>query len=380
MDARLDEEQTQLRDAARDFLLRECDMTVVRQTMTDPHHFPEALWKQMGELGWLGLYSPAEYGGADLGLVTVSLLLEELGRALAPTSFLASAVLAVGCVQRFGSAEQRAHWLPALGSGRHRVALAHLETNTGWDARSITLEARRDGGGLRLRGRKLYVQDGLTSDLLLTTVRLGPEVDDIGLVLVDSGAKGLRLRAVDLYEKTRAWAEIEFDDVVIDAGALIVSGSRGKHAFDHLLDLSRVGLSAEMTGAARRVLEMSVDFAKQREQFGRPIGQFQAIAHKCADMLVAVESMTSAALYCAWAVEQGEPDASTSACLAKSFCSDSYTHVAGDGIQIHGGLGFTWEQDLHLYFKHAKAAEFLYGSSHALRETAAQSLIGSTAG
>ena len=376
MEVQLDEDQLLLRDSARDFLARECGTEVVRATMTDPHVAAEVLWKQLVELEWMGLYAPAEYGGADQDLVSVSLLLEELGRTLAPTPFLTTALLAVGTVERFGTPEQQSHWLPALSAGEHRVALAHLESTPVWDAASVSLESRRDGGSLRLRGRKSFVQDGLTSDVLLTSVRLGPAPDDIGLIFVAADTTGVKRRAVDLYEKTRGWAEVEFDDVVVDASALIGgAGNRGADAFSHLLGLARVGLSAELTGAARRVLEMSVEFAKQREQFGRPIGQFQAIAHKCADMMIAVESMTSATQYAAWSVGTDEPDARTSACLAKSFCSDAYTRVAGDGIQIHGGLGFTWEQDLHLYFKHAKAAEFLYGSSHELREIAAQDMI-----
>jgi len=375
MEVQLDEDQLLLRDSARDFLARECGTEVVRATMADPHVSAEVLWKQLVELEWMGLYAPAEHGGADQDLVSVSLLLEELGRMLAPTPFLTTALLAVGTVERFGTPEQQSHWLPALSAGEHRVALAHLESAPAWDAASVSLESRRDGGSLRLRGRKSFVQDGLTSDVLLTSVRLGPAPDDIGLIFVAADAAGVKRRPVDLYEKTRGWAEVEFDDVVVDASALIGAGDRGAEAFAHLLDLARVGLSAELTGAARRVLEMSVEFAKQREQFGRPIGQFQAIAHKCADMMVAVESMTSATQYAAWSVGADEPDARTSACLAKSFCSDAYTRVAGDGIQIHGGLGFTWEQDLHLYYKRAKASEMWLGDGAWNRELAAKELL-----
>lgn len=375
MDVRLDDEQLLLRQTARDFLARECPMSTVRAGMDDPYARADALWKQMAELGWLGLHVPAEHGGAGLDLVSVSVVLEELGRALAPTPFLATALLAVDPILRFGDARQQSAWLPALAAGRHRVALAHLESTPSWAAADVGLGARREGSQLVLNGRKAFVQDGLTCDVLLASVRLGPEADDVALALVAGDAPGLSRRPIDLIEKTRGWAEVRFEDVRVSADDVIGAGGSGAAALARVLDVARAALCAELAGAARRVLELSVAFAKQREQFGQPIGAFQAIAHKCADMLVAVESMTSAALYAAWSVGSNEPDARTSACLAKSFCTDTYTKVAGDGIQVHGGLGFTWEQDLHLYFKHAKAAEFLYGSSDALRELAARDLI-----
>jgi alkylation response protein AidB-like acyl-CoA dehydrogenase len=375
MQVQLDEEQLLLRDTARDFLAAECPIDLVRAGLEDPHAPVDKLWKQMAALGWVGLHAPVEAGGAGLDLVSLSLILEELGRVLAPTPFLGTALLAVGSLTRFGSAAQKSIWLPGLAAGDHRVALAHLEDTASWSAADVGCDARRDGAGFRLRGRKRFVQDGLTSDLLLVSVRLGPAPDAVGLALVDAAATGVRRRAIDLYEMTRGWAEIELEDVIIDESAVLGAGGDGAAALAHLLDLARVGLASELAGAARRVLEMSVAFAKQREQFGQPIGAFQAIAHKCADMLVAVESMTSAAQYAVWSVGADEPDARTSACLAKSFCAEAYTKVAGDGIQVHGGLGFTWEQDLHLYFKHAKAAEFLYGHAHDLRELAARDLI-----
>jgi len=237
------------------------------------------------------------------------------------------------------------------------------------------LEGTIAGDKLRLSGAAHFVQDGLTATHLLVSCRLAGAPGGLGLALVHAEQPGIERRAIGLNEKTRGWAEIRFRDVAVRAAALVGGTDRGADAFAYGLDLARTGLAAELAGAGRKVLEASVEYAKNREQFGQPIGQFQAIAHKCANMMVAVESMSSAATYAAWSVGSDEPDARTSACLAKSFCSDAYTRVAGDGIQVHGGLGFTWEQDLHLYFKHAKAAEFLYGSNHALREIAAKDLI-----
>ncbi len=378
MDVQLDEEQQLLRDTARDFLEAECTMDVVRARMDDPHSFAGGLWKQMAELGWLGLHVPDEHGGAGLDLVTLSLVLEQLGRVLAPTPYLATALVAPGVITHFGSGGQRADWLPSLASGEWRVSLGHLgsaATEARWDVAGCGLEGTIAGDKLRLSGAAHFVQDGLTATHLLVSCRLAGAPGGLGLALVHAEQPGIERRAIGLNEKTRGWAEIRFRDVAVRAAALVGGTDRGADAFAYGLDLARTGLAAELAGAGRKVLEASVEYAKNREQFGQPIGQFQAIAHKCANMMVAVESMSSAATYAAWSVGSDEPDARTSACLAKSFCSDAYTRVAGDGIQVHGGLGFTWEQDLHLYFKHAKAAEFLYGSNHALREIAAKDLI-----
>jgi alkylation response protein AidB-like acyl-CoA dehydrogenase len=306
--------------------------------------------------------------------VTLSVVLEELGRALAPTPFLMSALVAPGTIARFGTGAQQREWLPSLASGEWRVALAHLGSEARWDASGCGLEGSVLGDRLVLSGSCPFVQDGLTATHLLVSCRLtaGP---GLGLALVHAEQPGIERRAIELNEKTRGWAEIHLRDVTVRSAALVGGVDGGVDAFAYALDLARTGLAAELAGGARRVLDLSVEYAKTREQFGQPIGQFQAIAHKCSNMLLAVENMSSAALYAAWSVGAGEDDARTAACLAKSLCSDAYTQVASDGIQVHGGLGFTWEQDLHLYFKHAKAAEFLYGSSHELRELAARDLI-----
>lgn len=373
MNLQLDEEQLVLRDTAREFLEAECCIDVVRARMDDPHSFAETLWKQMAELGWLGLAVPEEHGGAGLDLVTLTVLLEQLGRVLAPTPHLVTALVVPGVLAKFGTPDQQAELLPDLCAGGRRFALGHLGPGTRWDGDGAGLSSLDDDGGLRISGPCHFVQDGLTATHMLATLHL--EAGGIGLAVVDLAAPGVERRAVDFNEKTRSWAEIHMKDVRVSDSALIGGRDRGAEAFATALDLARAGLSAELVGAGRRVLEMSVDYARTREQFGQPIGQFQAIAHKCANMLVAVESMASAAIYAAWSVGAGEHDARSSACLAKSLCSDAYTRVTGDGIQVHGGLGFTWEQDLHLFFKHAKAAEFLYGTSHELREVAAADLI-----
>jgi len=373
MDVQLDEEQQLLRDTARDFLEAECGIDVVRARMDDPHSFADVLWKQMAELGWLGLHVSAEHGGAGLDLVTVSLLLEQLGRVLAPTPFLATALVVPGMLARFGTVGQQAEWGPRIAAGEVRFAFGHLGPTARWDAAGAGLDATPDvPGGVRANGTCHFVQDGLTATHMLATMHVEGR---IALAFVDLSADGVERRAIDFNEPTRGWAEIHLDAVALPDSAVIARDEDGADAFAYALDLARTGLSAEIAGAGRRVLEMSVEYAKTREQFGQPIGQFQAIAHKCSNMLVAVESMASAATYAAWSVGADEPDARTSACLAKSLCSDAYTQVAGEGIQVHGGLGFTWEQDLHLYFKHAKAAEFLYGTSHELRELAARDLI-----
>lgn len=380
MDVGFSDEQTLLRDSARDFLTRECPMSLVRAQMDDPRGLPEALWKAIGELGWCGLLVPEEHGGSGLGLVDLSLVMEQMGRVLCPGPFVSTAVVGATAIAHGGSLAQREQWLPALAGGRLRVALAQLEEDTSWRPEGIQMRSEHHGGGLRLSGRKLFVADAPAADLLIVATRTGPPHDGgshgVTLVLVDAGAPGVTLRPIAYNEQTRKLAEVRFDDVDVPAERVLGAPGDGWPVLARAHAAARAALCAELAGAAHRVLEASVEYARTREQFGQPIGRFQAIQHKCADMLVGAEGIRSAAWYAAWALDHDEPDASTAACLAKSYASDTALAIAGAGIQIHGGLGFTWEQDLHLYYKHAQAAALAYGSPSALRAQAADALIG----
>ena len=374
MDAQLDEGQVLLQQAARDFLARECPMAFVRQMMDHPRGVTDAFWKQLAGLGWTGLVLPEAYGGAGLGWLDLAVLLEEMGAALAPGPFFSSVVLGATAVESAGTEEQRARWLPGLASGELRATLA-LQEPGGGAAGPVQMVAREEGRGLRLSGAKSFVPDGHAADLVVVAARRGSVHGPLVLAVVPGGAAGLTARAIDYSDATRKVAELHFADVAVNADAVLGHGVRAEHALGAVLDRARVALCAETAGLAQRVLDLSVAYAKSRQQFGKPIGSFQAIQHKCADMLLRTENLRSAAWYAAWALDQNEIDAHATACMAKAYASEAGSHVAGEGIQIHGGLGYTWEQDLHLYYKRAKANEVALGDASHHRERVARATL-----
>jgi len=376
MDFGFNEEQEMLRKSARDFLTDECPMTYVRQMMEDDRGFGDAQWRKMAELGWTGLILPEEHGGAGLTFVDLVVVLEEMGRAVLPGPYFSTLVAAVALLEG-GSAAQKAAWLPKIAVGEVKATLAQLEPNARWDAAGITAEARKDGGGFRLSGTKLFVPDAHTADLLVVAARApgSKDAEGVGLFLVDAKASGVKTTLLKTLDQTRKLCEVVLADVRVPADAVLGGAGGGWKLLDRIVDRGKVALCAEMCGGAQKVLEMSVEYAKVREQFGRPIGSFQAIQHKCANMLVEVESSKSATYYAAWAVANDVPEAPLAAAMAKAYTSDAYRHTSGEGIQIHGGIGFTWEHDMHIYFKRAKSSEVTFGDATWNREIVAQ-LIG----
>lgn len=386
MNVRLDPQQELLRSSAREFLEKECPTELVREMMNDPTGVSRGLWQKLGELGWLGLVLPEEHGGAALSLVELSLLLEEMGRVLVPAPFLSSALVGLA-VARGGSEAQKARILPAMARGDLTASLAdHAPRSQGRDVRSSRLRATPDGnGGLRIEGAKLFVPDAQVADIFLVPVELAepgsaPELElelegSVALILLGAGADGVTVEPTRHIDPTRRVASLRLDDVRVEAGAILADRDAGWPLLAWLRDAARVGLCAELCGGAGRVLDLSLDYARTREQFGRPIGSFQAIQHKCVDMLVRVESARSATWYAAWALAAGAEDAHAAACLAKAYCSEACVAVAAEGIQIHGGLGFTWEQDLQLYYKRAISSAVSFGDASACRELAARELI-----
>ncbi len=383
MDVRLSEEQELLRQSAREFLARECPMSRVRSAIDDPRGASDTLWNQMAELGWPGLVIPECYGGAGLGAVELAVLFEETGRVLLPGSLFAHVALGGVAIDLAGSPEQKQRMLPALAEGSARVTFAQLEEGSSWGPEGIRLEAKPEGDGYRLVGTKVHVPDAHLADWLVVPARCvdGDAAGAVVLCLVAAAAPGVTIRPFAFVDETRKMCQVELHDVAIPPEDVLRSseaegsGDAGSELLERILDVARVALSAELCGASLRVLDMSVEYAKTREQFGRKIGSFQAIAHKCADMFVRAESARSATYYAAWAVANHEPDAHTSACLAKAYCCDAASHIAGEGIQIHGGLGFAWEQDPQLYFRRAKASEHFLGDPSWNRELAARVLL-----
>jgi alkylation response protein AidB-like acyl-CoA dehydrogenase len=344
--------------------------------MEDERGFSDAQWKKMAELGWTGLIVPEEYGGAGLNMVDMVVVLEEMGKVVFPGPFFASSILGGIAIDLGGSAEQKQRWLPGLADGSQRATLAQVEESGRWDADGIQLAAKASGGGFNLSGTKLFVHDAHNADLLIVPARTGGNgTDGITLFVVPAKAKGVSVRVLKTMDQTRKLCEVTFDNLAVGKEAVLGEVGKGWALLDRLVDRAKVALCAEMCGGAQRVLEMSVEYAKVREQFGKPIGSFQAIQHKCANMMVQVESAKSATYYAAWAVANDVPEAHLAACMAKAYTSDAYRFVSAEGIQIHGGIGFTWEHDMHLFFKRAKGSEVTFGDATWNRELVAQVVL-----
>lgn len=377
MDFGFSEDQEMLRQSARDFLSKECPMTLVRKMMDDESgHSPE-LWKKMAALGWQGLILPEEFGGAGLTFVDLVVVLEEMGRVVLPGPFLSTVVFAGLAIAESGSAEQKKKWLPRIANGDLVATLALIEPSGRWDADGIAATATPDGDGWKLEGTKLFVPDGHVAELLVVAARKpgSKGSDGVSLFLVDAKTPGLGIAPLKTMDQTRKLSEVVLSGVKVGRDALLGAEGGAWKSIERIADRGKVALCAEMCGGAQRVLDMSVEYAKVREQFGKPIGSFQAIQHKCANMMVQVESAKSATYYAAWAVANDVPEAPLAAAMAKAYCSDAYRYVAGEGIQIHGGIGFTWEHDMHIFFKRAKSSEVTFGDATLNREIVAQHIL-----
>jgi len=364
MDFELSEDQLALRQAALGMLDGLSPLTRVRQVAALDDHLDAPLWQAMAEQGWLSIELPAEAGGLGLGSVELSVLAEQLGAHLAPVPFLGT-VLTAGALQRAVSAKAAdpgdelggrtvGQWVERLAEGSAVGAVA-------WSTRADSVSAATHESGWHLSGRSDPVVYGPAADLVLVPASSaqGP-----ALFAVAPAERPLPEPAMD---RTRSLGRVVLGD---DRGRWL----GGDDALQALLDRAVTALCAEMLGAGERVLHMSVDYAKDRVQFGRPIGSFQAVKHRCADMLVDVEGMRSAAYYAAWAVGAGDPDASAAASAAKVWCSEASRRVMASGLQVHGGIGFTWEHDLHLFVKRAQLDQVSFGASSAHRDRLARIL------
>ncbi len=369
------EEQAELRSTARSFLAEYSSSDRVRQAMESELGYDPEVWKRIaGELGWPAVLIPEAYGGLGLGHVELVALLEVMGETLLCAPFFSSVCLAANALLVSGSEEHQSVHLPGIADGRTRATLAYPEPDGEWGAAGIRSLARRDGEGFVLNGRKRYVLDGHCADLLIVaTRREGSEGEEgISLFVVPADSEGVERRLLPTMDQTRRQADIEFRDVHLPASALLGEEERGWETLRKTLDLAAVAISAEQVGGAQKCLDLSVEYAKQRVQFGRPIGSFQAIKHKCADMMVAVESARSATYYAACVAAEDTDELPVVASLAKATASDAFFRCAAESIQIHGGVGFTWEYDIHLYFKRAKSTETFLGDAAYHRELVAQ--------
>ena len=364
-------EQRELRDSVRRFLADRAPMSRVRELMETPDGTDRQVWQQAGaQLGLQGIAIPERYGGAGFTFAEQAIVLEELGAALYGGPYLASAVLAATALLAASDEAARRELLPGIASGQTVATLAFTEDDGSWDPEAIRLAATRGEGSpdspWMLDGHKSFVLDGHTADLILVVAAAGP---GLSLFAVDPGAAGLDRRVLPTLDQTRKLARLEFDAV---PGRLIGAPGEAGGVQGRTLDVAAIALAAEQLGGAQRALDMAVGYAMTRHQFGRPIGSFQAIKHRCADLLLEVESLRSAVAYAAAAVAENSAEVPVVAALAKAYASDVYFHVAAENIQIHGGIGFTWEHDAHLYFKRAKSSELLLGDASYHREHLAE--------
>jgi len=362
-------EQEELRAVVRKFLATYSDEAQVRAQLHSDLGYDTGVWKLMADqLGLQAIAIPEEYGGAGAGFGELSVVLEEAGRSLLCAPLFSTVVLAATTLLESGDTEAAKEHLPGIAEGRTVATLALIEQDGRWCEESIQVRAVADGAQFRITGTKPYVLDGAQADLVIVAARTdqGPS-----LFAVDPKGSGVEARALPTLDQTRRQATL----VLTDAPAtLIGEEGQGWHVLRRVLDLAAAALACEQVGGAARVLESTVDYVKVREQFGRPVGSFQAVKHKLADMLVELESARSAAYYATSAVESDTPDLPLAASIAKTYCSTAFYRIAAESIQLHGGIGFTWEHPAHLYFKRAKGSETLLGSPAFHRELIAQRL------
>ena len=376
MDFDLGEQQVMLKTSARDFLEKECPKKLVRDMMFDEKGYSAELWKKMAELGWQGLIIPEEYGGAGFTFLDLVVLLEEMGRALVPGPFVPTVAQAGRAIITAGNKAQKKRFLPAIASGDMILTLAFLEASGKQDASGIKVEAKPDRDDYIINGVKLFVPDAHIADYILCVARTAENLDKedgITLFLVDAKSAGIHSTVLKTMTGEKL-CEVIFRNVKVPAANILGEVNCGWPIMKKLLDEAAVAECAWMIGGARWVLDTSINYAKERIQFGHPIGTFQAIQHKCANMYIELEGATCLTYYAAWAVNENDPALQLAASMAKSWCSEMYKHVSGDGVQIHGGIGFTWDHDMHLYFKRAKTSEVAFGSSDYHREEVAKIL------
>jgi alkylation response protein AidB-like acyl-CoA dehydrogenase len=369
------EEQRAIRDVARAFLGERADHAHLRMPLASPTGWDEAIWPSIAsELGWTGIAIPEAFGGSGLGAVELAILLEETGRVLLAAPFFETAVLATQAIQSAATHEQQAALLAPIAAGKTRATLAF----TGREGRpapdGIAMRLDKTAGGWRLSGDAHYVPFGHAADLLIVAARTDRSegTDGVSLVALEPQRAGLSIERVASMDLTRPYAKLRMDSVAVGKDDILGEPEAAGPALVRTLAIASGLLAAEQTGGAEQCLESTVAYAKQRMQFGRAIGSFQAVKHRLADMMMLVESAKSAAWYAAAAIAEDDPELFEAASIARAYCSDAYSHCAGEAIQLHGGIGFTWEHSAPLYFKRARASATLLGDPAYHREAVAR--------
>jgi alkylation response protein AidB-like acyl-CoA dehydrogenase len=368
----LTEEQEMLRKTARDFLADKCSKTFVKQMKESEAGYSRELWQEMAELGWMGLAFPEKYSGGDMNFLDLAVLLEEMGRACLPGPFFSTVILGGLPILDFGSEEQKQEYLPKLIRGEKIFTLALTEPGyQNYDSSSIIVEATPDNGNYIINGTKLFVPDAHIADYLLCIARTRPE-NGVGIFLTD--ANNVRISYTVL--KTIAGdklCEVVFDEVPIPKANILGQFDQGWSAVQKIIERATVGKCCEMVGNMQRILEMTIDYAKERKQFDRPIGSFQVIQHYCANMATDVDGARLSTYQAAWMLSEGLP-CTKEVAIAKAWIGEASQRVSALAHQIHGAIGVTIEHDLHLYTRCAKAAELAYGDTNFYREVVAKEM------
>ena len=371
------EEQEMLRDATRRFLDNECPSSFVRKMMEDDSAHATEMWKKVAEQGWPAILIDEAHGGVGGSFLDMVVILEEMGRSLLPGPFLATALLGTPAILAGGSDEQKNAILPGVAAGETILSLALAEQSGRYDAGGVALAATPKGEDFLLSGEKFFVPDAHVADQLVVVARTGQGAtaeDGISLFVVDAKAPGVTVTQLKTVDMTRRQCHVAFQDVAVPAAQVVGQVGAGWPIVQRTLDQAMAGLCAEMVGTGQQALDMAVAYAKERVQFGKPIGSFQAVKHKCVDMMVQVENARSLTYYAAWTVDENVPEARQAVPMAKAYCSDMCKTVTSEAIQVHGGIGFTWEHDMHLFYRRGLASEAAFGSAPVHREVVAQEL------
>jgi alkylation response protein AidB-like acyl-CoA dehydrogenase len=365
----LNDEQQQIKATANEFLASRYKPERIRELTETELGFEQSDWEEMVELGWAGLALPEEHGGQGLGFVELAAVFEEMGYSLAPSPLLSNTVAGLA-LALCGSDDQKSEFLAPLAAGAKRGTMALVDAGSSGRIGDFEMEAEAGDGGVTLNGEKVLVMDAVAADFMLVAT------SDERRHIVDTGADGVSIERESSIDSTRSLYTVGFDGVEVPAERTLAGQGRD---FYPVLQRVCVALSAEMTGIAQRTMEMAVDYAKERQQFGRPIGSYQAVSHRCAQMLLETEGARSATYYAAWAADASTDDLPLAASMAKAYASDAGWRVANASLQVHGGIGFTWEHDLHLWLKRARADASMFGDAHWHREQVAYLILSQVA-
>jgi alkylation response protein AidB-like acyl-CoA dehydrogenase len=354
------EEQELLRQEVRKFLDGQCPIPEVRRIADTPDGYSKEQWKQLAELGWLGLVVPERHGGADLGWEELVVLLEETGRSLFPAPLI-STTLAACAILESGSDSQKERWLPRIADGSCIGTLAVIEEDDVLGPAGIQLRGEPDGDGFVLRGEKRFVPDGAQASLVVVAFRTGDGPEDLSLALVETSTDGVSTEEVRTIDRTKRLATLKLDGARVGPEAILGRPGSAAGAIAGLLDRGAIAVTAEMIGASEGAHALTVQYAKDRVQFGSPIGRFQGVKHPLAEGYVDIESMKSLLYYAAWALDASPEEVARSASKAKGLASEAFTRIGVTGIQLHGAVGYTEEYDIQLYLKRSKWARPMYG-------------------